>query len=144
MLLYEGFRDDLVEMIEDSDPALFKNCKKTKDAVLTDKELIDRMWGIYQKNIEDYGLSASEAFQDALEEVLEIQVTGDADEPAEEMSLPRAMELLNAMIDNMIELEGGHPTRVIEPLLNLGFTATELVETFSFPGEDVADVISEM
>lgn len=54
-----------------------------------------------------------------------------------EMKLPRALELLNALIDRMIDDEGGHANRVIPLLLDAGFTAEELVEDFCFPQESV-------
>lgn len=53
------------------------------------------------------------------------------------MQLPRALELLNAMIDHMIEMEGGHANRVIPALLDVGFTAEELTTDFCFPQENV-------
>ena len=53
------------------------------------------------------------------------------------MKLPRALELLNALIDRMINDEGGHVNRVIPLLLDAGFTAEELVEDFCFPQESV-------
>ena len=53
------------------------------------------------------------------------------------MQLPRALELLNTLIDHMIEQEGGHANRVIPTLLDVGFTAEELIEDFSFPHESV-------
>lgn len=59
------------------------------------------------------------------------------------MQLPRALELINAIIDHMINDEGGHSRRVIETLLNIGFTAEELIEDFCFPSGDVNDVIEE-
>ena len=57
----------------------------------------------------------------------------------DKMKLSRALELLNAIIDHMIELEGGHANRVVPTLLNVGFTAEELVESFCFPEEAVAE-----
>lgn len=53
------------------------------------------------------------------------------------MQLPRALELLNAMIDHMIEAEGDHASRVIPTLLDMGFTVEELTEDFCFPQESV-------
>ena len=57
------------------------------------------------------------------------------------MQLPRALELLNALIDHMIEIEGGHANRVIPILLDVGFTAEELTENFCFPQEGVEEEI---
>ncbi len=59
------------------------------------------------------------------------------------MQLPRALELLNAVIDQMIEREGGHANRVVPTLLDVGFTAEELVEDFCFPQEAVdAEIVA--
>lgn len=55
------------------------------------------------------------------------------------MQLPRALELLNALIDHMIEMEGGHANRVIPTLLDVGFTAEELTKDFCFPQESVEE-----
>lgn len=75
MLLYPSFREDLVEQIENSDPALFESYGKSKKDILADKDLIDCMWGVYQKDIEDYSLEAPDAFRDTLEDVLGIPAT---------------------------------------------------------------------
>ena len=63
---------------------------------------------------------------------------------AGKMNLPRALELLNALIENMINDEGGHANRVIPLLLDVGFTAEELVEDFCFPQESVDEEVSAM
>jgi len=75
MLLYQSFREELVEQIEGSDPALFESCKKTKEEVLADKDLIDWMWCVYQKDIEEYRMDARDAFRDTLKDVLHIPAT---------------------------------------------------------------------
>lgn len=72
MVLHKSFRDDLVEHIKDSYPGTFKECGKTRVTVLADKDLIDRLWAVYQKNIEDYDMEAPEAYRDALENVMGI------------------------------------------------------------------------
>lgn len=54
-----------------------------------------------------------------------------------EMQLPRALEMLNALIDHMIELEGGHANRVIPTLLDMGFTSEELTTDLCFPQKSV-------
>lgn len=59
------------------------------------------------------------------------------------MGLPRALELINALIDRMINDEGGHSRQVIGPLLDVGFTAEELTESFCFPTGDVETVLGE-
>lgn len=51
------------------------------------------------------------------------------------MELKRAKELVNILIEDM--LVGEKISNVIEKLLELGFTAEELVNEFSFSEEDV-------
>ena len=51
------------------------------------------------------------------------------------MELERAKELVNILIEYM--LVGEKISNVIEKLLELGFTAEELINDFSFSEEDV-------
>lgn len=51
------------------------------------------------------------------------------------MKLERAKELVNILIEYM--LVGEKISNVIEKLLELGFTAEELINEFSFSEEDV-------
>ena len=62
---------------------------------------------------------------------------------AGKMELPRALELLNALIDHMINDEGGQSKQVIDSLLSVGFTAEELTEDFCFSAGDVESVMEE-
>ena len=62
---------------------------------------------------------------------------------AGKMELPRALELLNALIDHMINDEGGQSRQVIDSLLSVGFTAEELTEDFCFSAGDVESVMEE-
>lgn len=55
----------------------------------------------------------------------------------------RAIVLVNAMIDRMIDDAGGHVREVIGDLLDNGFTKEELVETFQFTESDVDDCLTE-
>ena len=59
------------------------------------------------------------------------------------MELPRALELFNALIDHMINDEGGQSRQVIDSLLSVGFTAEELTEDFCFSAGDVESVMEE-
>lgn len=53
----------------------------------------------------------------------------------------RAVTLINALINHMINDEGGHARRVIDTLLDVGFTAEELTEVFHFPKSDEDDAL---
>jgi len=77
MLLFKSFREELIEKISDVDPAVFiKGCGKGKADILKDGNLVDQMWAVYQKDIEDYDMDAAEAFQDTLKDVLGIPAEG--------------------------------------------------------------------
>ena len=52
------------------------------------------------------------------------------------------MELLNKLIDKMCEDEGGHGHRVCEQLVDMGFSAEELL-ALSFPQGDIDDAMQE-
>ena len=58
------------------------------------------------------------------------------------MTKERAMELLNAVIDNLSVAERNDT--VIEKLLNIGFTSDELVEDFGYSLADIREVEEEM
>lgn len=62
---------------------------------------------------------------------------------AGKMELPRAVELLNALIDHMINSVGKQSRQVIASLLSVGFTAEELTEDFCFSAGDVESVMEE-
>jgi hypothetical protein len=49
----------------------------------------------------------------------------------------RAVTLINRLIDRMLNDEGGHVKPVIEDLLDMDFTADELIEVFNFSSSDV-------
>lgn len=55
------------------------------------------------------------------------------------ISRARAIELLNAIIDQEIEKEGMKSSATFEALVNAGFTPDELVSQFSFPSEFAED-----
>ena len=57
------------------------------------------------------------------------------------ISAERAVLLINAMIDQMVNEAGGHVKEVIEKLLRVGFTEEDLVEVFQFQKFDVAECL---
>ena len=54
----------------------------------------------------------------------------------------RAIVLVNAIIDRMLNDAGGHAREVIGDLLDVGFTKEELVETFRFTESDVGGCLT--
>ena len=65
-------------------------------------------------------------------------------EKPQTISKKRAIELINAMIDQMFNDAGGHTHEVINKLFRAGFTEEELVGTFYLQESDVADCLDEM
>lgn len=63
--------------------------------------------------------------------------------PEPTITVERALELINAVIDRMINDAGGHVREVIGTLSDLGFTKEELIEVFRFSAADVADCLDE-
>lgn len=55
----------------------------------------------------------------------------------------RAIDLINALIDHMVNEAGGHAREVIGVLLDVGFTSDELVNEFLFTRSDVEDCLEE-
>ena len=60
------------------------------------------------------------------------------------LSRARAIELLNAIIDQEIEKEGIKSRAAFETLVNAGFTADELVSQFRFPAAFAENVVEEV
>ena len=60
------------------------------------------------------------------------------------ISEKRAIELINAMIDHMINDACGHSKEVIARLLDLGFTKEEMVDGFQFPESDVDECLESV
>ncbi len=60
-----------------------------------------------------------------------------AKKPEHLLTVDRAVELINRLIDRMLNDEGGHARPVIEALLDMGFTEDELMSEFHFPANDV-------
>ena len=59
------------------------------------------------------------------------------------ITLERILTLTNCIIDHMLNDAGGHVREVIETLMDLGFTAEELVEVFSFDETNVRECLSD-
>lgn len=68
MILRKEYRDDLCEWIEATPDEVFVK----KEDILADEAVMDRLWTVYQKDIEEYECAAWWAYQDSLKEVLGI------------------------------------------------------------------------
>jgi len=58
------------------------------------------------------------------------------------IDLDNALSMVNVLIDNMINDEGGHTRNVIERLMELGFTKDDLL-CLQFPKSDIDDVFDQ-
>lgn len=73
MIMKREYRDDMLAMLADVPDEKFVHVPK--EEVLADEGLIERLWALYQKGIEDYGLDPATAFDDAAGEVPELGFT---------------------------------------------------------------------
>lgn len=83
MIMYKEYLYDLMDYIRDMPDALF-DCNSmglSKEAVLSDKDLMDKLWTSYQKSVEEYDCDPGYAFRDTMHELLGIpeQLQSDDD-----------------------------------------------------------------
>ena len=76
MILVPYFREDLIEHIKNEPDETFLNMPVTKQELLDDNAALERLWVLYQKNIEDYDVDADYAYGDAIYEVYGNKVKG--------------------------------------------------------------------
>ena len=72
MIMQHEYLSDLKEWIESTPDSVFAPKSLSKKEILADSLAMDRLWAIYQKNIEDYGCDAGYAYSDALHEIFQI------------------------------------------------------------------------
>ena len=70
MILKEEYLDDVKEHIKGMDETEFTKRGTTKEAVLEKHNTMERLWCVYQKDIEDYGCDRDFSLNDAVDEVL--------------------------------------------------------------------------
>ena len=83
MIMHQEYRDDLKDYIRDMPDAVF-DCNSlglSKEVVLSDKDLMDKLWTSYQKSVEEYDCDPGYAFRDTMHEILGIpeQLQSDDD-----------------------------------------------------------------
>lgn len=76
MILRTYFRDELIERIKKEPDETFDGTGFDKDDILNDDDTIDKLWGLYQKSIEEYDVDEDYAYGDAMHDVLGINVDG--------------------------------------------------------------------
>lgn len=76
MILYPSFKDDLKEWLTNEPEETFRKIGRTRDEILKDDDVMDRLWGLYQKSIEEYDVDADYAYGDAMRDVFGVIVSG--------------------------------------------------------------------
>lgn len=74
MIMRQSYRDDLKDRILDTNEQVFLAIGLTRKDILNDDSLMERLWALYQKSIEDYDVDRDFAYQDALKDVLNINL----------------------------------------------------------------------
>ena len=69
MIMKQWYLDDLKEHIRSTAPAVFASAHTSADAILADEEVLEQLWVLYQKSIEDYDCDEEYSYRDALNEV---------------------------------------------------------------------------
>lgn len=69
MIMDKGYLDEMKEHIEVMQEGYFVRRGLTKERVLNDKDTMERLWLIYQKDVEDYGCDREFSRDDAMDEV---------------------------------------------------------------------------
>lgn len=82
MLMNELYLQDLVDYIEQTDASIFDGSKTSKEDLLKEgDETLEKMWGVYQKDVEEYGCDTDFSYADALKEVLGIDLKAKRQQP---------------------------------------------------------------
>lgn len=81
MILDPSFRDDLMDYINQEPDVSFTLAGQNKQAVLNDDDVMTRLWTVYQKNIQEYDWQASDAYADAMADILGVEIAGQTDMP---------------------------------------------------------------
>ena len=75
MILDSSYAFDIKERICNAEPEVLAEIGKTSDEILDNEDLIRYLWIVYQKDIEEYGLSEEDAYKDALNSAFGIEFT---------------------------------------------------------------------
>ena len=70
MIMQKEYLDDMKEHIIGMDEKEFKKRGTTKEAVLSSSDIMERLWCMYQKDVEDYGCDKEFSLCDAVNEVI--------------------------------------------------------------------------
>ncbi len=70
MILNNEYLEDMKEYVKNMEESEFAKRGTTKAAVLGSQETMEKLWVVYQKDVEDYGCDAEFSISDAVNEVL--------------------------------------------------------------------------
>lgn len=73
MIMNDSYLFDLREQIENVPEDIFLSTGYSKKDILNNQQLMEHMWAIYQKSIEEYYTTPENAFAEALEDTLHIK-----------------------------------------------------------------------
>ena len=76
LMLYE-YRADLLDHVREEPEETFTAHGIDREALIDDRDTVDRMWALYQKDVEEYGVEPYAAFRGALREVLSVPLPDD-------------------------------------------------------------------
>lgn len=76
MVLINYFKDEVIERLRNEPDETFKDCNVTKEQILSDENVIERIWCHYQKSIEKYQVDSDYAFGDAIYEIYHVKTKG--------------------------------------------------------------------
>lgn len=72
MIMKKEYKADLIEHVRETSQQVFALQDMTRSDVLHNHEIMDRLWYLYQKAIEDYDADPEDAYLSALESVVGI------------------------------------------------------------------------
>ncbi len=70
MILRNEYLEDMEEYIRNMDESEFAKRGTTKEAVLDSRDTMEKLWAVYQKDVEDYNCDEQFSLEDAVNEVL--------------------------------------------------------------------------
>lgn len=75
MIMKQYYLDELKDRLQNTNESVFHLRGTTKQRVLSDNRLLEKMWTIFQKNIEEYDCDEDWSYQDAFDSMLPVKIT---------------------------------------------------------------------
>lgn len=72
MIMNRSYLNDLIEQIKLLPDSYFSDSELSKEQILSHKDIMESLWAIYQKNVEEYSCDPEWSCKDALNECLKI------------------------------------------------------------------------